>query len=483
MQGQAQDLGGNWIAATDLNFSERYLEAVQRIKPPDLQRVARQYCTAENRTLYALLPAGAAPKPTTITALSTESAIEKFELPNGLRLLVKENHRLPFVEFRAVFQGGVLTETPDTNGLTHLMAKMLLKGTKRRSATGIATEIESLGGSIDSFGGNNSFGVSAETMSGDFTKGLGLTADVLLNPTFPAAEFERERDVQLAAIRAQKDQLLQSCFRAMRRALFGEAGYGLDALGSEESVQRLRTADLKSFHRKLAVPANCVLAIYGDVRARAVNTAVLNAFKKWKAGEFQISNSKFEIPKPASGRVTETRDKKQAVLVIGFPGTTVRDPDRYALELIQEACSDLGSRLFLRVRDQLGLAYYVGAQHSPGLAPGYFAFYCGTAPEKVEQVEKELLREVELLRADGLSPEELERAKAKVIGQRKIARQDLGHLATSTALDELYGLGYANTDTEDARYESVTRDQTRGVATKYLQAGALVVAVVKPAKP
>src|SRR5207244_8077903 len=114
-----------------------------------------------------------------------------------------------------------------------------------------------------------------------------------------------------------------------------------------------------------------------------------------------------------------------SVLIIGFPGTTVHDSDRYALELVQEACSDLGSRLFLRIREKLGLAYYVGARNFLGLAPGYFAFYCGTAPEKVELVEQELLKEAELLRAEGLTEEELKRAKAKVIGQKKIARQDL----------------------------------------------------------
>ncbi len=85
------------------------------------------------------------------------------------------------------------------------------------------------------------------------------------------------------------------------------------------------------------------------------------------------------------------------MLVIGFPGTTMFDADRYALELIQESCSDLGSRLFLRVREKLGLAYYVGAQNFMGLAPGYFAFYTGTEPSKAELVEKELLKEAELL--------------------------------------------------------------------------------------
>src|SRR5260221_393590 len=168
MQGQAQDLGGSWMAANDLNFSARYLEAIKRATAAALQRVACEYLTTENRTLYALLPGGTAPKATGEADLSSDHPIQKFDFPNGLRLLVKEDHRLPFVEFRAVFKGGVLAETPATNGLTQLMAKMLLKGTKRRSAACIATEIESIGGSIDSFSGNNSFGVSAETMSGDF---------------------------------------------------------------------------------------------------------------------------------------------------------------------------------------------------------------------------------------------------------------------------------------------------------------------------
>jgi zinc protease len=203
-------------------------------------------------------------------------------------------------------------------------------------------------------------------------------------------------------------------------------------------------------------------------------------FGGWNAGEKTLIG--LQAPAPLAGikRIVEVRDKKQAVLLIGFAGATVHDADRYALELLQEACSDLGSRLFLRIRENLGLAYYVGAQNFLGLAPGYFAFYAGTTPEKVDLVERELLREVELLRAKGLTPEELKRSKAKIIGQRKIARQDLGGLALSTALDELYGLGYAHSETVDALYEAVTLEETRAVARKYLKEDAMVVSVVRP---
>ncbi len=484
MQGQAQDLGSSWMAANDLNFSERYLAAVKRITPADLQRVARTYLAPENQTLYALLPTGTSPKRVEISSLFIEKPIQKFDFPNGLRLLVKEDHRLPFVEIRTVFRGGVLTETPANNGLTVLTAKMLLQGTPSRTAEQIATEIESLGGSIDSYGGNNSFGVSAEVLSSDFTTGLNLVANVLLYPTFPEAAFERERQVQLAGIRALRDQLLSSTNHLMRQGLFGNATYGLDVNGSEFSVQQLRVADLVSYHERMVVPNNVVLAIFGDVEAEAVRAAVAEAFGKWPRREdFSFPAYPPHPPLQTLVRKEETRDKKQAVLLIGFPGTSLENPDRYALELLQEGCSDLGSRLFVRIRDKLGLAYYVGAQSFLGIVPGYFAFYAGTEPSKVALVESEMLKEAAMLREEGLTEEELKRAKAKVVGQKKISRQDLGTYALTAALDELYGLGYLNSDTEDAKFEAVTLDEIRRVAQKYLTPDTFVVAMIRPAVP
>jgi zinc protease len=481
MQGQASDLGGGWLAANDLNFSSRYLAAVKRVTPADLQRVAREYLTAENRTLYALLPVGAAPKSIATVESATDHPVQKFDLPNGLRLLVKEDHRLPFVEFRLVLRGGVLAESVQQNGITQLMAKMLHQGTTTRSAEQLARQIESVGGSLDTFGGNNSYGVNAEVMHEDFDLGLELVADVLLNPAFPEAALERERAIQLAGIAAQRDDLLRSAAQLMRRSLFGDRGYGLDALGTEASVASLQVGDLQAFHQRLTTPDNAVLAIYGDVDPAAVRDAVERAFARWQrpAATAALAN----LPAPGFGvsaHVSEIRDKKQAVLVMGFPGTTLFSPDRFALELIQESCSDLGSRLFLRIREKLGLAYYTGAMNFLGLVPGCFGFYAGTEPEKVALVEQEMMAEAALLCAEGLSAEELKRAQAKVIGQKKIARQELSGQAMTTALDELYGLGYANQDSEDAKFDAVTLADVQATAQKYLRPEAVVVAVVRP---
>ncbi len=483
MAGQAQDLGACWLAANDLSFSERYLSAVKRATPAELKRVAQLYLKPENRTFYACVPTGARPPAVLSSRRHSAGPVEKLELPNGLRLLVKEDHRLPFVEFRMGFQGGVLAESAESNGLTLLMARVWPKGTRARSAEQIAREMESLGGSLDAYGGNNSFGLSAEAMSGDFRAGLDLVADVALNPVFPGSECEREREVQLASIKAQRDHLLFSAARLMRQALFGEQGYGLDNAGVERSVRGLKASGLAEFHARYAVPNNCVLAIFGDVDARQARAAVERRFGAWKAGgEVRLAGRPPVLSEVK--RVGETRpDKKQAVVVVGFAGTTLRHPDHYALDVIHEACSDLGSRLFTRIREKLGLAYYVGMQLLSGLSPGFVGFYAGTEPAKAGQVEREILREIAALRAEGLTPEELKRAKAKIVGHRKIARQDLGGYAQVSLLDELYGLGFAHSDGDDARYEAVTAEQVRAAARRYFTPGAMVVSVINSGSP
>ena len=164
------------------------------------------------------------------------------------------------------------------------MSKMLLQGTHRRSAEEISTEIESVGGSIETFGGNNSFGLSAEVLSEDLKIGFEVFADVLLNPSFPAAAFERERRIQLEMIRSQKDQLLQSCSQAMRRGLYGDAGYGLDPSGSEKSVTALPLSALSAFYKAMVVPNNCVMAIFGDVQSGKLKAAMEKFFGRVESG-------------------------------------------------------------------------------------------------------------------------------------------------------------------------------------------------------
>jgi zinc protease len=397
-----------------------------------------------------------------------------------LRLLVREDPRLPLVAMGAVFRGGLLAENPQDNGITHLMAKVLLKGTKTRTAEQIANEIEAAGGSISSESGNNSFGVSVDVMKPDLKLGVNLLSDVLLNATMPEKAIAREKEIQIAAIQQEEEQLTTVARNIMRQALFPQHPYALRSNGSVESVQRLAQKDLIEFRDRYVAAKNGVMYVFGDVKAAEVRQLVEQALGKVRPGALALTDARPSMPLGKPENVESRKDKAQGVIMVGFRGASLSSPDRYALELIDEASSDLGSRFFIRIRDQMGLAYYVGASQMQGLVPGLFSFYLGTDPQKIEPVKTALLDEIHKLANDGLTPEELARAKKKLIGQQEIANQSNDAFGYHCALDELYGLGFDYYKQLDHDVNAVTLENIKQVAAKYFRDQPYVLATVRP---
>jgi zinc protease len=480
MRGQASDIGSNWLLTRNLNFSHDYLDAVQKVTPDDIKRVAATYLTENNLTVISLNPKGSLAAKAEGAKAPAAGEIQKFELSNGLRLLVREDPRLPLVGMGAVFRGGLLAETPQDNGITRLMAKVLLKGTKTRTAEQIANEIEAVGGSISSDAGNNSFSVSLDVMKPDIKLGVDVLSDVLLNATMPEKAIAREKEIQIASIQQEEEQLTTVARNIMRQALFPQHPYALRSNGSVESVQRLAQKDLLEFRDRYVVAKNGVMYVFGNVKASEVKQLIEQALDKLKAGTIALTDAKPPVPLGKTESVESRKDKAQGVIVVGFRGASLSSPDRYALELIDEASSDLGSRFFVRIREQMGLAYYVGASQMQGLVPGLFAFYLGTDPQKIEPVKTALLDEIHKLANEGLTPEESARAKKKLIGQQEIANQSNDAFGYHCALDELYGLGFDYYKRLEHDVNAVTLDDIKRVAAKYFRDQPYVLATVRP---
>ena len=480
MRGQASDIGSNWFLTRNLNFSRDYLEAVQKVTLEDVQRVAQHYLTDANLTIISLNPKGTLAGRTKSASTVAAGEIQKIELSNGLRLLVREDPRLPLVSITGVFRGGLLAETRETNGITHLMAKALLKGTKTRTAEEIADTIEAVGGNIGSDSGNNSFNVSLDVTEPDLALGIELLADILLNATMPEKAVVREKEVQLAAITEEEEQLTTVARNILREALFGEHPYALRSKGSTEAVAKLRQRDLLQFRDRFVVAKNGVISVFGNVKAAEVRRLFEETLGAMKPGALALAEAKPSAPVTKTIEVQSLKEKAQGVLMVGFRGADLFSKDRYALELIDEASSDLGSRFFVRIREQMGLAYYVGATQMQGLVPGLFAFYLGTDPLKLVPVKTALLDEIRKLATDGLTGEELARAKKKLIGQQQIANQSNDSLGYMTALDELYGLGFDHYKALDREIEAVTLEDVKAVAAKYFGAQPYVLATVRP---
>src|SRR6266496_2873204 len=480
MRGQASDTGSNWLLTRNLNFSRDYLAAVQKVTLDDIKRVAANYLTDSNLTVVSLNPKSSLAAKAEGPKVAAAAEIEKFELSNGLRLLVREDRRLPLVAMGAVFRGGLLAEAPQTNGITRLMAKVLLKGTKTRTAEQIANQIEAVGGSISSEAGNNSFAVSLDITKPDVKLGVELLSDVLLNATMPEEAIAREKEVQIAAIKQDEEQLTTVARNILRQALFTQHPYALRANGSVDSVQRLTRKDLLEFRDRYVVAKNGVIFVFGDVKAAEVKQLFEQALAGMKPGTLALTDAHPAAPLNKIETVESRKEKAQGVIMVGYRGADIFSPDRYPLQLIDEASSDLGSRFFVRIREQMGLAYYVGANQMEGLVPGLFAFYLGTDPQKIEPVKTALLDEIHKLATDGLTNEELARAKKKVIGQQEIANQSNDSFGYQCALDEIYGLGFNYYKSLEHGVEAVSLDDIKRVAAKYFRDQPYVLATVRP---
>jgi zinc protease len=198
------------------------------------------------------------------------------------------------------------------------------------------------------------------------------------------------------------------------------------------------------------------------------------------SGELAHTGAPQPAPLTATVAVESLKEKAQGVLMVGFRGADMFSEDRYALELIDEASSDIGSRFFVRIREEMGLAYFVGASQMQGLVPGLFLFYLGTDPQKIEPVKAALLEEIGKLATEGLSDVELARAKKKLIGQQQISNQSNDSFGYMAALDELYGLGFEHYKALERDVERVTVEDVRRVAAKYFLDQPYVMALVRP---
>src|SRR5215471_16334564 len=185
-------------------------------------------------------------------------------------------------------------------------------------------------------------------MKPDIKLGVDLLSDVLLNATMPEKAIAREKEIQIAAIQEEEEQLTSVARNIMRQALFLQHPYALRTNGSVEAVKHLTQKDLVDFRDRYVVGKNGVIYVFGDVKAAEVKQLIEQALGKMQPGALALTDAKPSTPLTQPESLESHKDKAQGVIMVGFRGASMSSPDRYALELIDEASSDLGSRFFVR---------------------------------------------------------------------------------------------------------------------------------------
>jgi len=466
-RGLSSVLASSWLAVGDLDHDRAYLERVRSLGVDDIVSSARKYITDEHGTRVSLHPEGTLPKRARNGMAAPRGAVEKFELPNGLTLLVNRDARLPLVSVRAQFLAGVPVETETNAGATEVTAQWLTRGTARRGDEEIAALLEDRGGSLMASGDAHRLCAGAEVMRGDESLALDLISELLLSPSFPAAHLPKIQKRQLAAIREELEDPLTVALRRARREIFAGLPYERTALGTAETVAALNEDRCRELWRRAVQGRNGVLSVFGDVEPERIREQVEHCFGLLNAGTRSAAGfSPMGITSKPT-RLDLTLDKEQGVLVMGFPTAGLHDAAVPALVMIDEACSDMGSRLFNRIREEQGLAYFVGTQAFHALGAGAFYFYVGCDPAKLDHVEEELRKEVADLAANGLRDDELQRAKTTWKASWLRAQQGNGAMADSAGWDELNGLGHGHYLRLPSIMEAVSANEIQAAAGRW----------------
>lgn len=483
MSGQASRLGVAEVVVGDLEHSRTYFSRLSTATPADVRRVLNKYLLAERQTSVSLNPAAAAPaEAKSHLAAGGQADFSEIKLPNGARLLLQPDRRLPNLHLRLLMQGGPLYEDPAKRGATALLATMLTKDTRTRSAVEVARYIEEIGGSFAPFSGNNSLGLSAEVLPPDADRALAVIAGALLTPAFKPATFGLERDAQIAELQQDDDDVVTLAQKRLRAKFFGVHPLALDAHGDQAGVRGLAVADLVALHRRLCVGPNVVLAVAGDFDPRRLVPklkAFLAKVPRGAAPASRIADLKFTLP-AAAGKFTERQPREQAVVLQAFPGPRVNGDDFYVGEVADEIFSGMASRLFERVREEKGLAYFVRSGRITGLDAGMFYFIAGTQPGREAEVIAEIDAELARMRAGGVEPAELARCQARLRAGRRQALQTNAVRAMQAGLNALQGQPINDWKNYDGRIDAITIADLAAFASRRFAAAKRTQLVVRP---
>ncbi|MEM9158705.1 MAG: pitrilysin family protein, partial [Verrucomicrobiota bacterium] len=478
VSGQASRLGSAEVVVGDIGYASSYLERVSKITAADLHRVLKKWLRDDRLTVLTMEPKEAAEKRESVSEGDlTEQDFAEFKQENGSSLLMRRNDRLPNVHIRMVFEAGSLFEEEGQQGLTSMLSTMLTKDTEKRDRSEVAFAIESVGGSFYDFSGNNSLGLAIEVMPSDLDLALDVLEEATLRPSFSEGTFQLEKSAHLSGIKEQLDDVVSAGRRLLREKFFGDHPFRLGGSGSLETVEPLDVEAVASFWKKIFVSENVSLAVSGNYEEALLRPKLEAFLAKIPTGSLLARQYVFEKPLQV-GAHREKMERQQAVVFHAYPGHGLRDDDFYVSEVADELFSGMSSRLFERVRDELGLAYFVRSSRIIGLDTAMFYFYAGTSEDGYEAVIDELEKEVARVARGEVSDEELKRCKTRLKAARRMSMQTNGACAGQAAMNVAYGLTANDWRNYDGRIEGVTAADLQRFAQENLSEGNRVELVV-----
>lgn len=408
----------------------------------------------------------------TVGAQSTSfklPAYEKFTLTNGLTVYLMEQHEVPMINASVILPAGAIYDNQQ-NALSALTASALKHGTKNMSKSKMEKELDFIGASVNTYASKEFAGLSAKFASKDREKVLNIIKDILMNPAFDAAEFEKEKQRTLVGLEQAKESPRAVIGNYYDQLIYANHAYANPVWGSIPSVTKITIDDVKKFYQNYYMPNDAAIAIVGDFNTKDMKTRITNLFNNWqkKPAPANMANKPVGQPTAAKVLLVNKDDARETTFYIGGPGVSRSNPDLVAIEVINTV---LGGRFTSWLNNELrvntGLTYGARSEFSPLKNAGTFHIFTFTATKNTEAAIDKALEVYNKLHANGIDDETLTSAKNYVKGQFPPKYETSGQLASLLIQMFWYGFNESYINNFQKNVDELTTDKANHIITKY----------------
>ncbi len=512
---QASQLGYNQTIAGDYRYVEKYLNAIAKVTPKDVQRVAKTYLNPAQQTIGFFEPTQPDGKPgtssggssrtvenfspgkpvdpaelakylppiTSATTANKQPLPEQFTLANGLQVLLLNDKSVPTINLSGQINAGNEFDSNQKAGLANLTANNLLNGTKTQNALALAKILEDRGASLDFSASREGVNISGQGLSVDLPLIINTLANVLQNATFPADQLELSRQRALTSLKAQLDDPSGLGRRVFQQAIYPE-NHPFYSFPTPESLNSITREDLRRFYQEHYRPDTTTIALVGDFESAKVKALLNKTFGKWQAtGKPPVLNlPNVQLPSTLTRLNKIIPGKAEAVTYIGYSGIARKDPRFYAALVLNQILGGdtLSSRLGTEVRDRQGLTYGIYSAFAAGINPGPFSIQMQTAPGDTQKAIASTLALLKQLREQGVTNAELNTAKRSISNSYPVELANPSDVASIILSNSVYGLSPAEIQELPRHIEGVTPAQVQQAIQELIKPDNLVIVTAGP---
>ncbi len=409
---------------------------------------------------------------------------EKYELANGVRVVLAPDERAVATIAQVLVATGSKYETKTNNGISHFLEHMVFKGTKTRPSTkAIAEEVDSVGGQMNAFTGQEETGYWIKMPTEHSALALELVADIYLNPLLEQKEIEKERGVILQEIAMYEDMPMRKVEEVFEELLYGDQPAGWPIIGQEENIQKMTAGDLKKYIREQYLPAETVVTVAGNFSVPEIKKQIQDLFGRKRKTDKRNKRPAVKERQRQPRLQIEEKDTDQTHLVLGFRSYNMFDRRKYTLSLLSSILGGgMSSRMFLRIREKEGLAYYIHTASETNLDTGVFAIQAGVSHDNLEKTIKLILQEVLKVAKKKVTGKELKKAKDKIKGSFTMGLETIQSRAGFLANQELFKRDIKTVKYILEQYDKVTAEDIQKVAQQIFKNSKLNLAIIGPHK-